>query len=370
MNSRFTKLNRSGFTLVELLVVIAIIGVLAGLLLPAVSSAREASRRLACVSNIRQLGLAMAQYEAAFKLLPAFTQRDADYSIQARLLSMLDEGPLYRSLRFNEPAFSGPFNEKIPNPAQVKSFASPIPVLACPSDPAPLVTKVTTTRGDFRYAGLNYFVSYGSGRNTNYDFRWETDGAFFESYATSWSRFTDGVSNTVMLAESVRSRHWDRTMPTGRTPGDPIAMTLNGSTGVSANLNAVPGMLPTGGPWNNFRNEDGMIANADVETFWRQFTNWRGAFSPALRGRGISWAFSGAINSMINGYLTPNSTTPDIVTHWTGYFAPRSYHTGGANVVMADGSTHRFSDGIESESHRSLYSCNANEVIMDRSWQQ
>ena len=70
MNSFYASKHR-GFTLVELLVVIAIIGILVGLLLPAVQAAREAARRMQCSNHVRQLGLAVHNYESAYRRLPS-----------------------------------------------------------------------------------------------------------------------------------------------------------------------------------------------------------------------------------------------------------------------------------------------------------
>src|SRR5207244_4075323 len=97
--------NASGFTLIELLVVIAIIGMLMALLLPAVQSAREAARRIQCVSNLKQIGLAVHGYVDSKAVLP-FGQGPeptagwSGWSTLAMLLPLLDQGPLYNSLNF------------------------------------------------------------------------------------------------------------------------------------------------------------------------------------------------------------------------------------------------------------------------------
>ncbi|MCC9602184.1 DUF1559 domain-containing protein [Stieleria sp. JC731] len=360
-----THLNprRHAFTLVELLVVIAIIGILVGLLLPAVQAAREAARRMSCSNNLRQVGLALHNYESTFKQLPPAGTRDADFSVQARILPYIEQSGLNDQLHFNVPAFSGSWAGKLPHPKNAAAFEKSIPTYLCPSDPADSTTTVTVNNTTVTYGGNNYMASFGSNRDQNYDFRWKTDGMFFEPYGVKFNHVLDGLSNTVMFSETVRSQGADQALPAGELPIRPYPLTLNGSSGVSASMGTVPGMQASGSPWSGFVDANGNIENPDVANFWNSFTNWRGGNSPAIRGRGMSWAFTGAINSMTNGYLSPNSHTPDIVTHWTGYFAPRSYHSGGAHLLFADGSVHFLSDSTDTELHRDLHSANGREII-------
>lgn len=352
-----------GFTLVELLVVIAIIGVLVGLLLPAVQAAREAARRMQCSNHMRQLSLATLNYESTYKRFPMAGAVDADFSVQARILPFCEQVNLHSLLDYRIPAFSGPFNAKVPHPRFASAFATPISFFLCPSDPAPAVTVVNVGGVTYSYGGLNYMFSYGSGTKTNYDLRWRTDGIVHQYSRKSFGSITDGASQTVLLSESVRSINDDVTLPAGATPKFPYQYTLNGSGGVNSALNSSQGLKATGGFWSGFIDGSGMISNPQLEPGWRTFTGWRGGSSPALRGRGISWAFSGAINSLTNGYNAPNSVIPDLVVHFTGFFGPRSFHTGGANVGMVDGSIQFISDGIDASLCRALHSCDGGEVI-------
>ncbi len=165
------------------------------------------------------------------------------------------------------------------------------------------------------------------------------------------------------MSETTRSKGDDVTLPSGTTPGYPYQKTLNGSSGVSSGLNAIPGIRATGAPWDNWDDANLMISSPDLSQFWTTFTSWRGGTSPALRGRGISWAFSGTINSMTNGYQPPNSRIPDLVTHHTGYFGPRSWHSGGAMVGLCDGSVRVLSDGLDTGICRALHSRDGGELL-------
>jgi prepilin-type N-terminal cleavage/methylation domain-containing protein len=353
------KPNRA-FTLVELLVVIAIIGVLVALLLPAVQAARAAAQASQCKNNLRQLGVALLNYESTCHTFP-MTDQPNGFSPQARLLPYMEEENLRNLLDFRQPAFSGPYNAKVPNPLFVPVFATPIPIFLCPSDPAPAVS--SDSAAGYVYAGNNYMLSTGSATGINYDQRFPTDGIVFANSHVRLRDVTDGTSHTVFMSEAIRSIGVDMTLPAGNTPGFPYQYTLNGSTGLTPGTG--PGITMTGAPWTG-PTINGMIANADLTPVWPKLTGWRGAGSAAMRGRGTCWAAEGALNTLTNGYTPPNNIIPDVVMHHSGYFGPRSWHTAGAHVLFGDGSVHLISEGIDVTLHRNLHSRNGNEVIADQ----
>jgi prepilin-type N-terminal cleavage/methylation domain-containing protein/prepilin-type processing-associated H-X9-DG protein len=357
----YRSTGSSGFTLVELLVVIAIIGVLVGLLMPAVQSAREAARRMQCSSHLRQMTLAMANYESAHKSFPPGGKRDSDFSIQARLLPFMEQTSLHNQFDYSQIAWLGTHNAKFPNAMFVDAFAVPVSIFLCPSDPAPSVTEVPTNGIPYRYGGLNYMVSYGSSTATHYDIRFRTDGIVAAGIASRYRDILDGSSNTIIVSESVRSVGPDLVYAAGTLPKFPYQLTVNGSGGVNSALHATPGMTASG-PWNT--SGSGTFAfNPNLEAIVPTLTTWRGGLNTAIRGRGISWAYSGAINSMTNGYSPPNTRIPDVVIHFTGFFGPRSHHTGGANVGYADGSVRFIPNGIDLGVIRALHSIQGGEVV-------
>jgi|694.fasta_scaffold05418_21 prepilin-type N-terminal cleavage/methylation domain-containing protein len=149
--------RRTGFTLVELLVVIAIIGILVGLLLPAVQAAREAARRMSCSNNMRQLGLAIHNFEGTFKYVPTWASQfrltdsyaaqgnpffaatsDArrPFGVLGQLLPYMEGNTIYQNFDLKKPLID-PRNLPPPFPGGQVPLAAVVnlPIFNCPSTP-------------------------------------------------------------------------------------------------------------------------------------------------------------------------------------------------------------------------------------------
>ena len=346
---------RSAFTLVELLVVIAIIGILVGLLLPAVQAAREAARRMQCGNNLKQLALATHNYESAYKKFP-MGANSTTFSPQARILPYIEQGNLQNMINFSLPPYLGSGPNTYPNPVFVQLFENIVPTFLCPSDPGPQQYTQVINNVTYRFSGINYMFSNGSGKGTAYDDRYVTDGIVYLNSRVGFKDIVDGTSNTVMLSETVRGDGVDETLPTGALPIFPYRRMLNGSSGISPSGPASGGYNGSGSGWPS-----GLVSNPDLGPVVAGHNQWRGG--AAGSGRGFSWVRGLSANVSTNGYNSPNSRIPDISFHGSGFYGPRSMHTGGANVALADGSVRFITDGMDVSICRAIHSTNGGEVV-------
>lgn len=317
------KHRHSGFTLVELLVVIAIIGILIALLLPAVQAAREAARRSQCTNNLKQLGLALHNYADTAKKFPtlsggtigtpsAFNDgNNGQLCGLVALLPFLEQGPLWDQISgtttFGTTSFPpfGPAAWRTDYPP----FRAQTPGLLCPSDGG------SGSRNPSNEQGYNnYMFSVGDHIN-NCAYDKPTRGPFAHQYYGSFSEISDGTSNTVGMAERSMYR------ATGAIRGD-IADGMGPIDQTPTICQATEG--------TNGRYKSGINLNGE-KVVGKRWADGR----PAWNG--------------INTVLPPNSPSclsPSNQSWQWGLFSASSYHPGGANCVMMDGSVQFISDTI------------------------
>jgi prepilin-type N-terminal cleavage/methylation domain-containing protein/prepilin-type processing-associated H-X9-DG protein len=349
---------RSGFTLIELLVVIAIIAVLIALLLPAVQAAREAARRLQCVNNLKQIGLASHSYANTYGSFPIGhgPVNYNDWGGTAFILPFAEQTPLYNSINF---VYGGanPVGVKLPNPVlgvgsrvNINStvFGTYINMYNCPSDGRDAYTYSSGV--GYNPPHFNYTASAGAIPLDDWLFYGGTsqcdgvychvDGSSVQPYATalgaptgfvvSVAMITDGLSNTAAWSERVRG----------------IGFAENGlvdSQPPSTTLWYIPPFTQGG-------------SLADVPIVYNNCiastTVYSSAVSPSgSTQRHVGWLWwSGSFNSARYSHTMPPNSKLCVYGGDDNYgaeaYGPLSRHAGGVNVGLADGSVKFISQNI------------------------
>ncbi|QDT99360.1 DUF1559 domain-containing protein [Gimesia aquarii] len=207
------KKTQRGFTLIELLVVIAIIAILIALLLPAVQQAREAARRSTCKNNLKQIGLALHNYNETHNILPSGwigvepgvgsnVEFGSGWGWGTMALPYLDQSPLYNQIDFNL---------DINDPGQTAGLIDQIlPAFRCPSDPAPNTFELEEEGNPGNVLAVlalaNYIGVFGSDELDDCEIvpagsACQSTGLFFHNSNTRFRDITDGLSQTLFVGE-------------------------------------------------------------------------------------------------------------------------------------------------------------------------
>ena len=314
---KYAPKNRLAFTLVELLVVIAIIGILIGMLLPAVQQVREAARRISCANNSRQFALAMHNFHSAFEELPQGVEGVPflGATTQTLLLPYLEQDNV-----------SNNYNRSITALDNTSVTSASIPSFACPSDDT--VGRLLQVQSSV-VSRSNYVVCFGSNtmladrggapfwRNhvpsafPNLDY--SNDGAFGIEVPRSFSDFRDGSSNVIVSSEL-----------------------LSGKDDFS--ILGQDNECDIRGVWSHF-----LMGSSSYTHF--STPNSSVADHGALGGAGRSW--------MVSGRNMPAVRGGDYQDY---HAAARSAHPGGVNVSYGDGRTKFITDTVDLTTWRNLAS--------------
>jgi prepilin-type processing-associated H-X9-DG protein len=305
--------------------VIAIIAVLIALLLPAVQAAREAARRMQCTNNLKQIGLALHNYEGSIGTFPpGRTSWPNVWSSLANILPQIEGGTQFNALNFSFPSIDLSPSGGLTNAPNTTAVMTIVKSFLCPSDPR--------DRLDPAFGPNNYVANAGTGTLNGGSFKIISgaplpDGVFYDQSDVRLADITDGLSRTVAYSETLKGSGQDSAGP---TPQDArLQFVITASSVIN------PSTCST-------------------------IASWSG-------DRGREWARGSFVLASYNHFYTPNSRSPDCSNtgRAAAITAPRSRHPGGVNALFCDGHVQFIKDSVNPISWRGIATRGGAEVVSD-----
>ena len=338
----FPDRPRKGFTLVELMAIMAIVSVLIGLLLPAIQQAREAARRMQCSHHLRQLGLAFQNYCDVNQVTPpssCFSAIDGNqdissWSIHGRLLPFLDQANAFARINF-ESSWNNPVNQATGVP-QMK-----IDIFSCPSDSVGDVVHYAGPSEGYVYPA-NYAYNCGTWLVFDPKTQRRGDGCFYPNCSIRIAEVTDGLSNTLCIAEVKSYQPFIiNTLDPGPIPPDSSAIPAQYAIGAVLSLGPLQDENEGHTEWC-----EGAVHQTGFTTVFRP-NEYVPFYQAGLGTYDIDWS------TRYEGTSTRQSTFAAITA--------RSHHRGLVNVLMMDGAVRTENNQISLSVWRALGTKSGNE---------